>query len=328
MIDIKYGEKQFYDIKQYCLTEGKANGVQCIDLDLGDLCYTLISDRCLDIGSVKYRGKQYAFLSSNGIVSPFYYNPDGYGWLESFAGGLLVTCGLENAGEPNEFNGIKHGLHGRISSIPAQNVYIKRINQSGEVHITISGTVNETRLLGLNYMLHRTVKSVVGGNYIEVSDSITNCSDFAQPLMLLYHLNFGYPIISPESILKIPGSGKIEPFDEIAQKGLEHWDKFLPPDSGVQEEVFLHKIKKSAPGEFSITNPVYNPEIGLNVQFSNDSLPYLALWKSQRIGEYAAALEPCNNHVRGLAWEHENGDLRMLNPGETENTSIVFTFFG
>lgn len=180
--------------------------------------------------------------------------------------------------------------------------------------------------MGCNYELHRTITSIVGSNSITLHDRIVNCSDVPKPLMLLYHLNFGYPLIAPTSVLKIPNLKETEPFDEIADQGLDKWDKFPPPTVGMAEEVFLHKLRKTTQGEFSINNPAKSPGIGVAVKFTSESLPYLALWKSLRPGEYVVALEPCNNHLRGVAWEHEHGNLRWLAPGETEETSVEFLF--
>ena len=327
-MDIQYGERQFYEIKQYTLAEGKANGVRCVDVDLGELSYTLIADRSLDIGGVKYRGKQIAFLSKNGVVSPSYYDLNGYGWLNSFGGGLFVTCGLQNAGDPCEFNGKSHGLHGRISHIPAERVNIQQETRSGEKYVMVSGIVRETRLMDCDYELRRTVTSKVGGNSVVLSDRIKNRSDIPQPLMLLYHINFGYPLIGPETVLEVSGSVGIEPFDEAAEKGLAAWDRFSPPSPGVPEEVFLHDMSQTRDGRgfFSIINRAHTPELGVDVRFSADTLPYLGLWKSLRTGEYAVALEPCNNHIRGVAWEYEYGNLRRLWPGEEVHTAIEFEF--
>lgn len=323
-MDTIYGKQQLYDIKNYILTDGKSQGVKCIDADLGDLKFTIVADRGLDIGGVRYCGKQYAFISKNGIVSPSFYNPDTFGWLEGFGGGLLVTCGLQNAGEPCEYKGAKHGLHGKISNIPAENVSISQNNESGEIQITISAVVRETTLMGCDYELHRIIKSKVGGNTIIVEDKIINCSDAAQPLMLLYHLNFGYPLISPKTKLDIKNSKKIIPFGEVAKKALSKRYEFYPPTPGMHEEVFLHELDEGLPGEFHLTNE--ESSMKLSVRFSADTLPNLGLWKSLRPNEYAVGVEPCNNNIRGVEWESKHGKLRMLEPGEEEHTNIEFLF--
>jgi hypothetical protein len=60
-----------------------------------------------------------AWVSPTGVVAPHFRELQGEGWLRSFGGGLLVTCGLQNVGEPSERGGEELGLHGRISNTPA-----------------------------------------------------------------------------------------------------------------------------------------------------------------------------------------------------------------
>jgi len=325
--DFVFGGQQLYEVKEYTLTQGKANGVKCIDVDLGDLSYTLIADRGLDIYGVKFRGKQIAYLSGLGIMSPAFYNPSPNGWYETFAGGLLTTCGLENSGRPCEFEGVSHGLHGRISHIPAENVNVTKEMREDELFITVSGLVRETRLMGCNYEMHREIVSKVGGSSLILRDRIKNVSDSPQPLMLLYHINFGYPLVSPESELYVDGSVSITPYNEIAQAGVASWNRFAHPEPGIPEHVFSHEIRADdGKGSFTIANKSFSPELRVKVLYSADSLPTLTQWKSLRPGEYATAMEPGNNQVRGIAWEHEHGNLRYLRPGEEEHTFVEFQF--
>ena len=327
-MDLQYGENQFFCVKQYNLTDGRAKGVHCIDVDLGDLEFTVIADRCLDIGSVKFCGSQIAFLSKNGVVSPTFYDSKDYGWLESFGGGLVVTCGLHNVGDPCTFQGKNHGLHGRISNIPAETVTVSKQQTDRGMKITVSGRVCETSLFGYHYELNRSIFATTGGSRITMRDRIINNADIPMPLMLLYHINFGYPLINPKACLKIPGSMSVEPFDENAADGLSTWDKFRTPDPGVPEEVFLHTIEKTpdGAGHFSLRDNVESPRICVDVNYSSDTLPYLGLWKSLRPGEYAVGLEPCNNHIRGVSYEHKNGTLQWLEPGKKIDTWLEFNF--
>ena len=215
-MDIMYGERQFWDVKRYELSEGLAKGVRCIDVDLGELTFTLLEDRCLDIYGVKFKGRQAAWLSKNGVVAPAYYDPVENGWLKSFSGGLLTTCGLQNVGSPSAFNGRKQGLHGRISNIPAEQVQVRREKTAEGFRVAVSGTVREASVHGCNYELRRTIEAGTGRAAITLRDEITNHSDIPQPLMLMYHINFGYPLVNPGAELKIHDSAEIMPREGAA----------------------------------------------------------------------------------------------------------------
>jgi len=323
-----YGERQFWDVKRYTLTEGLARGVRCIDVDLGELTFTLLEDRCLDIYSVKFKGRQVAWLSKNGVVAPTYYDPDGDGWLKSFSGGLLTTCGLLNVGPPCVFNGRKHGLHGRISNIPAEQVYVRREKTSEGFRLAIGGTITESGVHGCNYEMRRTIVAETGRASINLHDETINNSDIPQPLMLMYHINFGYPLINPETVLKIRDSGEIIPRAGAAADNLCTWDQFDPPTAGAAERVYVHRMKQLEDNisHYSLRNRAENPDLGVDVYFSSGTLPFLTLWKNPRPGEYVVGIEPGNNHGEGIKFEDENKTLRYVEPGETVSTMLEWRF--
>jgi Domain of unknown function (DUF4432) len=83
--------------------DGPARGTRVLRFRTGGgLAFDVLPDRGLDLGVAEYRSVPLAWLSQTGGVAPSFYEPEGEGWLRSFGGGLLVTC----------------GLHGRVSSTP------------------------------------------------------------------------------------------------------------------------------------------------------------------------------------------------------------------
>ena len=327
-MNLLYGKRQYWDVKRYMLTEGLAKGVRCIDIDLGELTFTLLEDRCLDIYSVKHKGRQVAWLSKNGVVAPAYYDPAESGWLKSFSGGLLTTCGLLNVGPSCDFYGRKHGLHGRISNIPAGHVQVRQEKTNDGFRVAIAGTVVESGVHGCNYELRRFIYAETGRAAITLHDEITNNSDIPEPLMLLYHINFGYPLINPDAVLHIHDTEEIMPREGAATVHLDTWDHFDPPTSGAEERVYVHRLKQTEDktSYYSLRNRAENPDMGVDVYFASDTLPFLTLWKNPRPGEYVVGLEPCNNQVKGISFEEENRTLRYVEPGETVNTTIEWRF--
>jgi len=323
-----YGEKQFWDVKRYALTEGHAKGVRCIDVDLGDLAFTLLEDRCLDIYSVKYKGRQVTWLSKNGVVAPTYYDPEGVGWLKSFCGGLLTTCGLLNVGPPCAFYGGDHGMNGRISNIPAQQVCVRRERTDDGFSLAISGTVVEAGAHGCNYTLRRSISAETGRAVIALQDEITNHSDIPMPLMLMYLINFGYPLVNPEAVLKIHDTVETLPMGGDAAEHPFTWGEFDPPTAGAKESVYVHRLRQTEgkTSFYSLRNRVNDPDMGADVYFSSDTLPLLSLRKNPRPGEYAACLAPGNNYAQGVMSEEENKTLRYVEPGETVNTTVIWRF--
>ena len=114
---------QVASARHVVLDDGRAKGVAAIDFDTGaGLRFTVLPDRGMDISSASYKGCNLVYLTPNGEVHPAYYEPQGAGWLRTFFGGLLTTCGLTTIGAPGRDGDEDLGLHGRYAAIPARQV--------------------------------------------------------------------------------------------------------------------------------------------------------------------------------------------------------------
>ena len=117
---------QIAGISSFQFTDGRAKGVRALRFHTGSgLEFTALVDRCMDIYSVNYKGIPVAWQSFAGVVSPYYYEPEGAGWLRSWSGGLMTTCGFEQVGTASMDEGTAYGLHGRSGNLPAENVSIE-----------------------------------------------------------------------------------------------------------------------------------------------------------------------------------------------------------
>jgi len=92
---------QLGGVRLVTLADGPERGVQAADVRTRDgLCFTVLLDRGMDIDQAEYRGLPLAWVSPTGPVAPSFYEARGTGWLRTFHGGLLTTCGLTQAGVP------------------------------------------------------------------------------------------------------------------------------------------------------------------------------------------------------------------------------------
>src|SRR5205085_7019065 len=111
-------------VRRAVLQEGRAEGVQVVDFKTGSgFEFTVVPGRALDIFSASYKGIPLSWLGSPGIVGASYFEPEGMGWLRGYSGGLLTTGGLTYMGSPSVDQGEELGIHGRISYVPAANVW-------------------------------------------------------------------------------------------------------------------------------------------------------------------------------------------------------------
>ncbi|MBA2345662.1 MAG: aldose 1-epimerase family protein [Rubrobacter sp.] len=316
---------QAFGVEPFVFDDGPARGVRAMRVRAGGgLAFEALTDRGMDLGTAEYRGVPLAWLSPNGVVAPQYYEPEDEGWLRSFGGGLLVTCGLQNVGNPSGKDGEPLGLHGRISNLPASNVSHDAVWDEDGCVLEVRGMVRENRVFGADLALHRTITVRAGESRIRIEDKVTNEGFDPQPLMLLYHINLGWPLLDEGSRLISPGQpGKPpEPRDEEARTGLETWGRFDAPTPGFRERVFHHHPVADEAGwaEARLENPVLG--LAFTVRFRPDELPEMAQWTMTGEGTYTVGLEPATCRVGGHEAEQEAGRVLWLEPGESRRFRV------
>jgi hypothetical protein len=187
--------------------------------------------------------------------------------------------------------------------------------------LVITGVLRETALFGYVLQLHRRIILPAFGSRIIIEDTVENLTPRTEEFMLLYHCNFGYPLISEKARLVLPEPRKTTPRSDFAQTGLGRECTFDPPVDGEEERVFFHEMK-----EFRAR--VENPFAGIAVTltWSSDTLPVLAQWRSMASGDYVLGLEPSNNFIMGRVKERENGTLQTIGAFGSIRTKLEFAF--
>ena len=307
---------QIATVRPHELTDGKAKGVSAIELSTGSgFRFTVVPDRGLDITAAEYCGKSLCWNSPTGHVSPYLYQPEDLEWLYGFAGGLLCTCGMTYFGAPCEDQGQALGLHGRVSNIPAQKVSVQAGWQGDEYIIGVHAKIVEASVFGPHLTLVRSIFAFLGQHKLYVHDEVANEGHAPAPHMMLYHVNFGFPVVDAGSRLIAP-SLKVVARDAYSGKRIENYGAFTAPRAGVKEKVYYHELAVASDGLTlaGIVNP--NLGFGAYVQFRKAELPHLIEWKMMGKGTYVVGVEPGTNFTEGRAKERAEGRLRILKPGE------------
>ena len=312
---------QIGGVRLKTLGDGVERGVRAADFRTGaGLDFTVLVDRGLDISTASYKGQPLAWRSSTGDVSPAYYEEPGLGWLRSFYGGLVVTCGLTYAGAPGEDEGKAFGLHGRVSNLPASNVYADGTWEGDSYVMWVQGKIRETTVFGENVELHRRITAKLGEAKIWIHDRVTNLGHQDTEHMILYHINAGFPVIDEGSKLVAPVTGH-KPRDADAEIEKELYASFCAPTPGFRERVYYLDMQEDADGIVSaaLVNPSFNEGqgFGFYVRYPKRELPKFSEWKMMDEGTYVVGMEPANCWVEGRAKERERGTLQFLKPGET-----------
>lgn len=308
---------QLAGIRSITLNDGPETGVRALDVRTGSgLRFTVLPDRGLDIADTEWNGTSLVWHSSTGITHPAYFEPAGIGFLRGFYGGLLVTCGFMNVGAPAEDNGEHFGLHGRASNLPAKQVHYETEWQGDDYILRISGKVRETRLFGENVLLTRTLTTKLGSRTIAITDVFENQGFAPTPLMVLYHINTGFPLLDDNSELLI--NSDLIPRDAEAAKGLDVARQGAPPTPDFKEQVHQHRVTPAADGWATtvLINRHFNGGLGLSVRYRPDELPYFWQWRMVGEGAYVMGLEPANCSVMGRGEGRRQGLLPILAAGE------------
>lgn len=316
---------QLCDAVLYSFEDGKGRGLRAISVRNSVLNYTILADRGLDIFTIDYKGIPVSYVSKTGITSPAYYESRGYEWLRTFYGGALLTCGLTHAGVPEE----ERGLHGRISNSHCEDLSINKYWQADRYIVEVSGTVREAVVFGEHLKMRRKIVTELGANWIRIETEIENNSFERTPLMVLYHMNFGFPVLSADSELVAPFEESV-PRDEEAEKDGMNFVRFQGPTAGYKERVFFHKLKRVEGSKTftAIVNKNFeNRILGVVVKWDLEQMPYLTEWKMMGQGDYVLGIEPGNCYPVGRKGAERRGELQYIEPLEKRKFDLEISIF-
>jgi hypothetical protein len=333
--DIKKKEllKKIGDISQlggakiYEFVDGVGRGTRAIDIKtICGMDFTVLADRALDISSLSYKSIPISWRSATKETSPMYYDNKGTEWLRTFYGGLLLTCGLSHMGAPCT-DDEDLGLHGRISNISAEKVNICEKWVEDDYIIQVEGTVREVKVFGSKIELRRKITTWMDYPKILVEDTIENIGFENSPVMVLYHVNIGYPVLDNGSRLLEPKAKVLYELD-FKKKIPENFLEFGEPIVGFEEECYYHNIEPDEDGNanIAVVNEKFNSNQGLGIwlKYNKNNLPYLVHWKQQGAGEYVCGISPGNSLSRGRKVERNENTLVIFKPGEKKYYRLEF----
>jgi hypothetical protein len=310
-------------IETSVLDNGLGRGTRIAWINTGTgLRYKVVIDRAMDIADAFFNRYSLTWLSYLGITSPQPFSNKGIDWLKTFGGGLVTTCGLTHVGGPEKDEFGERGLHGEISNTAAEIESIIQPDPSnGKLEMSITGVIKSTTIFGPSLEMRRTISGIIGNSSIIIHDEISNRSNTPVPHMLLYHCNFGWPLVDEGT--DILWQGKWEPRFEngrniifIEKNNFRKCPAPLKDHLGSGEEVGLIDIDADASGK-SVCG-LYNAKIklALALRFNKKQLPWLINWQHWGRGEYVTGLEPSTHPLNGQAKARAENTLLFLEPGE------------
>jgi len=161
---------------------------------------------------------------------------------------------------------------------------------------------------------------VADGSASVILDQVTNETFSTLPMMFLYHVNLGFPLLD-EGTRILASCNSVSGIDPASQAHVARIGTIHAPAAEVPELVFLLDMKPDREGYCSIV--LHNRSIdagaglGIFLRYRKNDFPYFHIWKRLTRREYVVGFEPGICTVQGRVRQRERGDLRLMGPQET-----------
>lgn len=315
---------------------GKQEGVRLITVYNGKLQIVLIPTRGLGILSVKHSDLRLGWDSPvKEVVHPKHVNlaaRGGLGWLEGF-NEWMVRCGLENNGQGGPDKLINNvgdevlidlTLHGKIANIPASEVEVI-VEDKAPFRITVKGSVHERMLFGPKLELQTELVVEPSATTFTVRDVVINRGAQPQEFQMLYHANYGKPLLEEGARFVAP-LAEVTPYNANAARDVKTYDTFRGPTPGYVEQVYLFKPLADTKGDTLLLLQNRAGDRGTSLRYSLKELPYLTLWKNTGAAAdgYVIGIEPGTNYPNRRMVERKAGRVPKLEGGGRYEMTVEY----
>lgn len=320
---------QPFSIEQKLLHGGKQEGSKILVLTSNNgLTITLSPTRGMNLLRVEGFGSKMGWDSPvKEVVNPAFINLEsrnGLGWLEGF-NEMMVRCGYEWTGHPVAADGQIYTLHGKAGNTPASQVEVE-VADAAPHEIRIRGLVKESTFKKADLQTMTELRYVPGSNSFSLHDVLTNHADYPHDYQIIYHSNFGMPILE-EGARFLAAMSSISPFNDYAKDGLKTWQTYAGPTKGFDEMVF--NIQPLAGEDHQTVAAVVNKagDKGAAIQFDTRQLPVLTLWKNTDTVKqgYVTGIEPGTSYAYPVTIEREQKRVKQLQPGASTQFDLTYT---
>ncbi|MCH2113567.1 MAG: aldose 1-epimerase family protein, partial [Pirellulales bacterium] len=256
----------------------------------------------------------------------------GLGWLEGF-NEFVVRCGLEYAGQPgrDKFTDNTGGevemdlsLHGRIGNLPASHVEVI-VDRDPPHRIRVRGAVHERLFYGPQLELVAEVSTVPGDAEFEITDEVINHGAYEQEFELIYHSNYGRPLLEEGATVHLPAK-TVTPINDPAARSINQYATYLGPTAGFSEQVYLIEPYANDRQETLALLQNAQGQCGASIRWSTAQLPWFTLWKNTApdAAGYVTGLEPGTNFPFNRMVERKAGRIGKLKPQQSRQFTLAY----
>lgn len=248
--------------------QGMARGMRLLQVQSGGgLVVDLLPDRCCDIGQVWCNGLPFGWIGPNGIPAPSLSRD-----MDVALAGLMATCGFDHVRQPETDGGVAYPLHGSLALTPGVVHWAGPVWTGDDCVLRIDSETTRFSLAQGGMRLRRRIEVPLAGRMLRLTDEVTVLGT-AAPVMALYHVNLGYPLIGPgtECILFASGGQSALPLD--------------------REGIALHPLAPE-PVRVDLRRTIGGQAASLGLTFDGAALPWLQTFRRLEPGIDLFAVEP------------------------------------
>jgi len=317
------------------LQGGLSDGVDLIQLNNGHLTLSILPTRGMGVWKAECGDLPLKWDSPvQHPVHPSLVDQSrrgGIGWLDGF-NELICRCGLGWHGAPgtdtqrdadgNVLSEQFLSLHGRIANLVAHQVFVN-VDESGLISVT--GVVDETSVFGERLRLTSVLSTQAGSSEFAIHDTVTNIGGSPAEAEMLYHCNFGTPLLGDGSTFHTAAE-RVVPRNARAVEGLDNWETFPGPTAGSAEQVYFVTPVSDDSGNGLAVLRSPDRQSALALRFETATLPWFTLWKNTQAAEdgYCCGLEPSSSLPNNREFEREQGRVLTLQPNDSVDFRLCF----
>jgi len=311
-------------IRSFTLNEGRAKGIDALEVNTGaGLRFTVLKDRGLDIGWADYKSVPIGFISKAGISSSLHFEHKMAELHRVFGPGLLTTCGLRNIGIPCVVNGEEFAQHGRVHNAPAENISAEGYWDGDEYKMVIKGEMREANLFGESLRLIRKIETTLGSSTFKLTDTVVNQALHEEDVCILYHINFGYPLVDEGASIVLPSAQILH---DTSKEHMGPWTKEIArldePRVNAGRAYFMGIEDEDI--KVGIRNEKLESMKGIYLRYKKSQLPSFTIWRNLTPGDYVVGLEPGTANPEGREQLLDKGQMVKLAPMEEKRFEIEF----
>lgn len=322
-----------WSVRKYTLRGGLQEGVEVVEIINGKMSFAVLPTRGMGIWKAQTGDIRLGWDSPvKDPVHPAFVHLEergGIGWVKGF-NEWIVRCGLSSMGAPckdviidnngNECEVILP-LHGQIANTPARKVSI----EITDTEIILRGEVDEAMLFGPALRLTTEIRTKFKSSTLTINDTVTNIGKNPTEHELLYHVNYGSPLLEKDARMVAPIK-QVAPRDARAAEDIEKFDRYDGPAQGFVEQVYWFELAgKRGSRETMVMLRNAKGNRGSLLRYSLKDFPCFALWKNTAAQQdgYVTGLEPATAYPNSRKFERGKNRVITLKGGESRSTSLT-----